>query len=212
MARFRNGPKFNPETTLLRDFFNVKMQRGFFTNLDTNNTSEFLLNPTALNETYEAVYARHISPGLSHQRMSYSYTKNAKIPLRLFFDQSMFDERNRGRTRRVASGRGQTDVPAANDVEEWRRFLMHFLYSPKRSKARHGSPAPVLFHWPGMISMKVRVMKITFQHAMFAAGKPIPRIMTALVSLEEDIPEKIYAEDILRYGTQRPWGSSKGGR
>ena len=56
--------------------------------------------------------------------------------------------------------------------------------------------------------MKVRVMQVTFSHMLFGTGRPQARAYTASMDLEEEVDERIYSDDVLEYGTLRPWAAS----
>lgn len=189
-----------------------RVERAFLQNLSTGRTAQFLLNPAAFTETYKATYKRHGSIGLSHERMQFTGNPNAVIPIEVFYDQLIAEQRKSragGVTRR---GQEKRHTSRPNDAEIWRRFLISLVY-PRRSNILKGaSPAPVLFHWPGMISMRVRVLEVKFAHVLFETGLPRARAYTASIMLEEEAQERIYSDDILNTGTFRPWAASNSAR
>lgn len=176
---------------------NIKTERGYLsTNLGRNSDRvlEFPLNPTVLREVFNARYKRFSSPGYSSQHLHFLGNDNVKIPLELYFDQLILTQR--GSTKELNN---------SNEVNEARKFLISLIY-PRRSRSiRAASPPSVTFHWPNMITMNVRVMKVEFEHRLFQIGTLLPRIMVAKLQLEEEPSERIYSSDALRMGTLRPW-------
>lgn len=190
------------------DLFQPKLQRAFLINLSNSRKVEFLFNPSDWEDAYKANYARHGSVGLSHERMQFTGNPNTVIELPLVFDQVVFDERRRQGILRPTTGSGGPGVQAQNDVENKRRQFLEMIYPRRAQKLATASPAPVLFVWPGMINMRMRLTEVRFRYQMFQIGTLLPRVMVATVTLEEEPLGRIYAEDMLRMGTWRPWGAS----
>lgn len=197
--------------TAISEILGRKVEKGYLQNLDDGTIRTFLTNPEGFEEAYEAMYVRHPSPGLSHEPLQYMGNKNARIPLTLIFDQLIFNEQ-KGRVARRNVGGDRNDVRPVNDVEQWRRFLLSLLYPRRGQRLANSAPPAVLFSWPGMISMRVRIMKIRFRHLQFKSGRPLPRIMTANIEMEEDPLERMYSGDMITYGTLRPWASNRRAR
>ncbi len=183
----------------------VQPQRGALLNLDNQREVQFLFNPTQLNETHEAVYTRKTAPGLSHERMMFSHNKNLVIPLDLVYDELVFNERQRGK-------RPVQFVAARNNVDYVRRELMAMVYPRRSQKLITASPPQVLFSWPGLFSMRVRVTKARFRHVFFQNGIPLPRIIRMTVTIEEDVAERMFSDQMQRFGTMRPWATSNRAR
>lgn len=186
--------------TLLRDTIEARVEKAFLSNLATGTTVAFLINPAQLSEAYEALYARHASPGLSHRRLHYVGNPNATITMSAVYDQLILLERA-----------GPGPVPRI-DARGYRRFLQSLLYPRRSESLNNASPPPVLFVWPGLISMRVRVIRLNFDHVMFQSGRPLPRIYTVEIELEEEPLERIFSSDVERSGTIRPWAASAGPR
>ncbi len=194
----------------LRDLLGVKVEKGFLQNLDNGQINQFLFNPVQLEERHKPKYVFHPSPGLSHERMQYVGNKNVVIPLELIFDELVFARA------RAAAGISRFDVQGTqilegirtgNDVEIWRRRLMEITY-PRRNRGSilQSSPPPVLFNWPGMFNMRVRVTDLRMRTVQFKTGRPAPRIMIANVVLTEEPCGRLFSEDMMRLGTFRAWG------
>lgn len=188
----------------LSDVLNLRVVRGSLQNLETAERREFLLNPTELEEVYRTNWVKHRSPGLSHSRIQFGSGENAVIPLTLFYDQLMV---NGTRTipdldpEELESGREY-------EVENHRKFLLSLCHPRRSQRIMAASPPPVLFSWPGMIRMRVRIEEIRFRHIMFKSGTPRPRIYVAEISMFEDPVDRIYSEDVRNQGTLRSSASS----
>jgi len=183
----------------------VKVERGFLQNIESGLLIEFMFNPVQFEESYQAAYVRHKSPGLSHQPLHFVGNANTSIPLELIFDQLVFNER-------LGRNENAVQLPPSvwpqNDADAWRRNLIALILPRKNQRITHASPPPVFFYWPGFINMRVRVMTLKFRHVLFATGRPLPRILVASIQLEEEPLGRLYSEDMIRTGTFRSWGTS----
>ncbi len=201
----------NVEGWTLRDFLRVRIEKAFLQDLETGEFKTVAFNPAELQESYSANYARMASPGLSYQRLQFVGNENTRIPLNLYFDQVFLDEERRRPVEGFRSPNRYAyknpHVEAVNDVEDWRRFLISMVMPRRAKKLSSASPPPILFSWPGMIAMRVRVMQLRFRHLMFSSKRPYPRIFVAEVALEEDAGGRVYSSDVRRVGTMRPWAS-----
>lgn len=180
--------------------------KGFLSNLsEAGQRVTFLFNPVQFTESYEAMYARKASPGLSHERLQFLGNKNARIPLDLVFDE--FHMRRNDIEPSEEAGEG-TFVAARTKIAEVKRFFLAALYPRRSQRLLTASPPALLFVWPGEISMRVRVMKVQFKNTMFASRTSNTRRMTVSVDLEEDVEQRIYSQAIFGYGGARPWATS----
>ena len=191
----------------LQSLLKTKVERCFFVNLDTGEEQRFLVNPTELDETYAANYARKAPLGFSHERMQYTGSPNARIPLTAFVDQIIFDERRNRQNIADAPVNSDTDEP--NEVEQFRRFLLSLVTPRQGRRLASAAPTAVLFVWPGMIEMRVRITQLRFRHVHFQAGTPRARVYTAQMAIEEEPPERLFAQKVRRFGTIRPWAARK---
>lgn len=191
----------------LQDLLKIPVVRGFLQDLEGGRNTPFLFNPAQFRESYKPVYARLTSPGLSHRRMQFSHMENAKIPLRLIFDQAVFNER-KSSSSTAQGGALSVEQGPQNDTEGVRRRFLEMVYPRRSQRIRSAAPPPLLFYWPEMIAMRVRITNLQFGHILFTSGTPLPRIMTVDVDLEEEPMSRIYSEDQFRSGTFRPWAAS----
>lgn len=191
---------------------------GFLQDLESQRRVSFLFNPERFTESYEAVYARHGAPGLSHERMQYVGNKNAQIPLSLVYDeyfirQGFLDPSSVGRPRRLINNAPESDVRVASQtsIGQIKRFFQSVVY-PGRAQGLLGTaPPPLLFVWPGEVSMRVLLTKLKFNNVMFDVRRQT-RILVVDVSLEEDVQGRIYSDEVFQYGAQRPWATLDNGR
>ncbi len=195
---------------LIESALGVKVEKGSLTNLDDagqDASRPFLFNPTELEENYGGRWARLDIPGLSYQPLQYLGGQNPTFPLTLYVDQLAYEvQRPRGQRPIVET---LTDT---SDAEEYRRFLVSLSASrPGETIAAH-SPPPVLFTWPGMISMRVRVLTVRLRHLQFQSGSARARIYTADIMLEEDAQGRITNQDVLARGMFRPWAAGANAR
>ena len=199
-------PHLTPDR--MTDVFKRKLVRGFLQDLDGGRNTEFQFNPAQFRETYKPVYARLTAPGLSHRRLQFSHMENTKIPLTLVFDQLVFNERRSGQKGVAQAPSAGVQAGPQNDVEGIRRRFLEMVMPRRARRIRAASPPPVLFYWPQMITMRVRITLLTFGHVQFQSGTPLPRVMTVDVVLEEEPMGRLYSEDMFRAGTFRPWAAS----
>lgn len=204
---------------LYKEALGGRPAKGFLRNLDNGRQQQFLFNPAEFTETYEAQYARKGSLGLSHERMQFLGNKNAKIPLKLLYDE-YFIKLGYLSGRSVGSQivnvrqdpEATSSVRANTGVSEVKRFFLESIYPRRSQKLFTASPTALLFVWPNEISMRVRITKLSFRHVMFQSKTARPRIMIVSVDLEEDVQDRIYSGDVADYGTQRPWATSDNSR
>lgn len=167
--------------------------KGMLVNLVTNERFKFPFNPTILEETVEARFARISVPGLSHQRLQYSGTSNKKIPLELFLSQMAIDmKRNQV---------GQEPFVATTI----KNFLESLIYPQGGDSVQSGTPR-VLFIWPRMITMVARVMKIQFLHRQFSVNTGATTILVAKLDLEEDRDIALLMSEVRSGGGQHYQG------
>lgn len=192
----------------LRDYLDVKLDRAYLTNLDSDNqeTKTFLINPAELEESYPTNWVRHSSPGLSHEPLQYMGSKNAQIPISAIFDQFTVNQEAPGLSLGTLAIRNQ-DVDIATEVEDWRMFLMSLNTPRVEMTIGSASPPPVLFVWPGLIEMRVRITDLRFRHMMFYSGRPRTRVFVADFTMEEDVPDgrRLTSLSVRVGGTTRLW-------
>lgn len=171
--------------------------RGMLVNLSTNERLRLPFNPSYLEETIQANYARLAVPGLSHQRLSYSGTSNKTIPLELFLSQLGIDAR-----------RGEAGSPPYVDTTI-KNFLESLVYPAGGPDGvdggTHGTPR-VLFIWPRMLSMVARVVRMQFLHRSFSVNTGATTVLVAKLTLEEDRDTRLLMTDVRERGGQHYQG------
>jgi hypothetical protein len=139
-------------------------------------------NPASFDEVIEVAYARHEVPGLSYRPLHYRGTANTTLALELYFS---------------ALERG------APDLGDAKRFLQALCY-PRQTAEEFGASAPprVLVVWPNVLSLRCVVTGATFSHEQFNAEGAVTALRAKL-TLEEVLPERLMAADVLRFGSRR---------
>jgi hypothetical protein len=188
-----NSEAFNRANGIpsLEDSLSSEPNRMTISAVDTGDTITALFNPTELKEKVTANYGRLAILGLSHKPMQYQNTENHTFDFELAF-------------RAFARGRNMVD-----DNLRTRNFLLSAHYSRRGAATVAGGAPPVLlFVWPGMISMRARILSLEGSHTLF--GKSGPATHSAYkVTLEAISDVRFYSEDVLDQGTLR---STSGGR
>lgn len=166
--------------------------RMSLTNVSTTQTVQAQFNPTELKEKLTVNYARLAVLGLSHKPLQYQQTDNHafdfELALRVYQD-----------------GQNQSVT-----IQMIRRFLLSLCYS-RRGAANvvGGAPPRVLFVWPNLASLTSVVTTLEFTHTLFGLDGT-PYHSTVKVGIEEIRDFRLYSEDVLATGTQRPGTSSTG--
>ncbi len=164
-------------------------------------TQDFLLNPEVLEEKYKGNWAQPQSFGLSHRRMHFTGNENAVIPLTVYFDQLILNERG---TNDFAQALGGDEALLTSD--EWRLFLISLTYPRRGQTILSASPPRVLFVWPAIIDMEVRVTDLNIRHILFDTRTTGTRAFVATMNLVEDRRDKrIFSQDVRRRGTKKPF-------
>ncbi len=160
--------------------------RMTITNLVTASTVEMQYNPTEIEETLAVVYAHQVIPGLSHEVLQYTNTKNLAISFDLAFD--------------ALANSKDYDV---DDALNARRFLQSLCY-PRRGATtiRGGAPARSLFVWPNLYTLSTVITSLKIKFTRFALNGT-PTAFVASLQIEEIRDFRLTAEDVLADGTQR---------
>lgn len=199
------------------DAIGIKTAKVFLVDLTTTEAKEFQFNPAELGEVFGTKWVMFESPGLSHQRPQFVHTDTVRWKFTAIFDQFVYQQEKAQRrggigARLVRPADDALGVGGASEVESWRNFLIS-LTVPRRvpaggtNRIAAASPTPVHFEWPGLVSTTIRVQTVSFAHQLFRSGSSRARLFTAALDVFEDPAERMYADDVRRYGTMRPWAS-----
>jgi len=140
-----------------------KIARGALVNTATAEVQEFHFNPKQINASIAPVYNRIPGLGSSSQRMHYGYTKNPTFNIDLFMDRQMLLERQ-------GSGEiSESDEFTADTLmEDLQKFLLSLVYPlGRQNDPIRRAPPRVLFLWPNIIEMPVRVTSEQFNYTKF---------------------------------------------
>lgn len=168
----------------------VTPERMHLVDLRTGEDRTAFFNPSQLEEQVSVNYARQTIPGLSHQPLQYVNTNNHGIELDLY-----------------AAGHSVTERQLMDD---WRRFLLSLCYASESADSiQNGAPPSVLFIWPRVFSMRIRIMSVRIVHKDFVIGGETRR-WAAAISFEEDRSARITSEEVRRLGTRRSYSGGGG--
>lgn len=171
--------------------------KGTIVNLVTDESFKFPFNPTVLEESIEASYARAAVIGLSHQRLSYVGTGNWTYPIELYLSQMAID------LRRGEAGHAPY---VATTIKNFLASLMFPVGSEDHNYV--GTPR-ILFIWPRTVSIVGRIVgKMSFMHRAFSSRSGAPLIMVAKFSIEEDRDTMILMDEVREYGAQHYLGGN----
>lgn len=169
--------------------FSGPQQRMSIANLATAETLVMQYNPESLREEIEAIYAEQTIEGMSHQQQQYTATKNHHFPAIVLSFDSLTKQ---------AGGKSY-------DLLKARNFLQAMMYSSRASKdVASGAPPRALFVWPGFISMRCHIWKLSFDNWRFPKTPGAPSGFRVTVDLKEVRDVRLFMEDVLSYGTLRP--------
>jgi len=160
-------------------------------NLTTGTGVFAQFNPDEVDEKIGVSYNRLAVQGLSHQPMQYQYTENMKISLTLGFEALSKD------------GGGRTF--------DTRKFMLSLLYAGRNAQdIIGGEPPRVLFIWPQLYSIKVRITSYSNSMKRFALnGRPTS--FSLKLDLEWVLDSRMTSEDIYEHGTQFSGSAARGG-
>lgn len=152
-------------------------------NLFSNDIMEAQFNPEQLERTVSVAYARLAVIGHSHEVLQYSFRKNESLSFELCFDS--------------LCGAG-SKIEAANQLDAMTAG------SREAQDIASGGPPDVLFLWPGVLKMRVRIIDLKYKYKRFAWAKGgQPTWWSVQVNVEEARTTRLYAEDIRRNGLMR---------
>lgn len=121
------------------------VEKVWFTNLVTLEEREVQFNPTELSHTIGADYTQFQVVGLSYQPQQYGSTSNREFTITLQFKVE-----------------GESDL---DNFGSTFNFLTAQLYPLEPG----GSPPDVLFTWPNLASVMVKIVGLTTRHVQFDA-------------------------------------------
>lgn len=162
--------------------------RCSMTNVKTGLTMTPQFNPDQITEELTANYGELKIMGQSYELQQYSGTSNLKLSFDLEFD--------------ALSAEIPTAQQAKN-IETMRRYLQHLLYPHRGAQSvAQGAPGRVLFIWPELFSVTGTMRHVKIAHTR-AAASGSSTLFKASCEIHQISDTRIFAEDILDYGTLR---------
>lgn len=156
-------------------------------NLRSGDVLTAQFNPEELKREFGVNYERLAILGMSHEQLQFKNRGNEKYTFTLFFDSRSTDN----------------DTIDPKDIEN--RIDAMTLGSEQARDIAGGGPPDVLFEWGDHLLLNTRIMGLKYSYKRFTRNG-IPVHFSVEVSLEEARDQRLYAEDVLRYGLQRERG------
>lgn len=168
----------------------------------------FQFNPTQLRERIRVDYGMTLPFQGSHEISTYTGTRSERIPLDLFY--TVFDGKVSGAERRFPD---LTRFPATDQTAESalagpERFLKSLCYAAKDDAA----PPTVVFDWPTILRMFVRVESLDIGFDHFDHPKLRGLTLVASMVLREELPidHRLTLESVRQLGSVRAVKSLQG--
>lgn len=165
-------------------------QRVYLVNTETTEELFAQYNPEGFEESIGSAWATLTIPGLSHEPMQFTNTRNWGTKLEFFFS---------------AEGPGGS----SKRLDEARKFFMQLMYpSGSAESIDLGGPPRALLFWPNVLAMEVIVKNLKIKHELFFRDLSM-RQYRAELDIEEIRDTRILGSDVRRDGTIRiaPGGS-----
>ncbi len=167
----------------------VALRKCSIANLRTAEVLEAQFNPTDFERTIAVNWAHITVPGLSHEVLQYTNTKNTGFSFEFFCLANTTDSRAR--------------------TVDFMNFIESLCYaSAGANSIRNGAPPRVLVVWPSLLSMTCVVGKVGFGYKAFTSnGLEVTRAMVS-IDFEEIRDARLTSEDVRARGGLRGSASS----
>lgn len=144
-------------------------------NLETGETMDAQYNPDLVDDQLDAAYAHQVIPGLSHELLQYTNTKNVSLSFDIGFDILGDDTLN------------------ANNIKG---FIDQFMYQQRSaSSVGTGSPPRLLIIWPNVYSMTCKLTSRKIAMRRFDLTLANDWFVFSL-KLEEARVTRLFSEDV----------------
>ena len=152
-------------------------------NMSTLERLDAQSNPAELSLALTVGYGRAQVPGLTHEVLQYTGTKNLRIPMQLEYN----------------AGAGPD---ALAEVQKAQLFLQSAAYPVRSDDLSGTSPPHLLILWPTYITLQALVTSITIQNTQFnRTGAPVR--FRARLNLEEFREIRLLSDSVRRTGFRR---------
>lgn len=174
----------------------ASLTKPFAGSADTE-TMFFQFNPDTLKRRIRVEYSRLLPRRGTFEHMNYDGTKNQVIPLKLFFTNI-----DRPKDQGWPSLKTRASGPSAGSLSEPERFLESCCYPDV--KRRQLVPPTLIFNWPRMVRMYVRILELEFSWEHFSQRDLSGTVLVANMSLLEFPDETgIHADKVRERGALR---------
>lgn len=150
---------------------------------DNGDAIDLPIFPESIDHTSEAVWQRHVVPGLSHQRNQFSNTNNAKFVFTIFVDDL-------------------DGVTPTRDVTKLYNFLDSMQF-PAQGKGA----SKYLLVIPGTASILIISATISFTQTRYSQQDGTLRAFSARLAIEEHRDVRITKEEVRARGLFRAGGN-----
>ena len=198
--------------TDIKNALNKKVKKCKLINLNNGASVVFLMNPNTMSIDIGAEYSRLKPIGFFGDRLQYAGNQNAKISFTAVHDDMIGAERIAASANKRFDN--ADDVPliplgGQTTTDFWIAQLQEFVYPEQGNSILGNAPAPTMFIWPNVVSMRVVIKRIRFSYRMFYGDSSGTRIATAQISMEEVPVGKINSSTVFPSGFVRPSASNK---
>lgn len=148
-------------------------------------------NPSELKPSLKVNYNRLRLLAASNERMEYSNTGNKTIPLEFFL---------------ADLEKSPTENEFKSILDDL-KFLESLAYPSEDIDYSFLGAPPVLFVWPNVMSMIVRVVSVDSEHKLFSSETLETTLLTVRLEVEEAAEQRLLSSDVRRHGDMRVRGT-----
>jgi hypothetical protein len=157
-------------------------------NVATSGILRFHFTPTSLMANIAAVYGRAASLGGTGQRLHFGHTTNFQINTTVYMDKHALVGRN------PDAGAFLADVM----MREVQKFLLAAVFPVGRQNDPiRRAPPRLLFIWPGIMELPVRMMTQKFNFTKFEKRDLLPWIYSVPITMESDLSATRITSDVI---------------
>lgn len=168
--------------------FNIAplLNKGSIVNLDTNETYQFMFNPTEIRQPdIKAIYDEANVAFRSHPKLRYKYTTGAEWVFTLYLNS--------------ISSNGQNVInllPLSKNINNDVSFLKSLVYPIEAEGIENRRPPNCRFVWPKLANVRVRVMSVSTLYQKF--NFQLQQQVTSIDLVLRENPENNQTSNLIR--------------